>query len=145
MLADEIANDPTAKGYAAYLADQPGQVVDLLNANTESMHKERWITTLTLMAELEIDMARSVLTKLEALSATDIVVKEFMAHLRSDKGADIGHPNTIAMIDLLMVVPAPAGFSAEEGAALKGLSLRPASRMEVLGLPYATEEILRTR
>ena len=140
-LRNEITNDPENKGYQALLAEgKPGHVVDVLNAPTEPMRKETWITDLGLMSRLGVDMGRSILEKLKGLAPNDIAVESAFARLKGN-GIDIGDPETIKMIDQLTGVP--GGFATEEQTALKSLSMHPASRMEVLGLPYATEEMLR--
>jgi len=122
-------------------AGMPGHVVDLLNDKSGSLNQERWVTSLTIMAELGVDMYRSIMTKLDAIAAADVAVRDFVARLRSQAGADIGHANTLGMIDQLAALQ--DGFTAEEVTALKGMSLLPASPMDMLGLPYATEEMLR--
>lgn len=139
-----LTDDPNGKGYQALLqAGMPGHVVDLLNDKTELMNREYWATSLTLMAELGVGMYRSIMTKLDAFASADIAVRDFVARIRSEKGADIGHMNTLNMIDELMAFPQPDGFTAEEGTALKALSLQPASEMDVNDLPSATEEMIR--
>jgi hypothetical protein len=141
-LAALIAADANGRGYAAKLqAGMPGHVVDLLNEKTELMHKERLVTNLTLPSHLGTTMARSIRTKLEAFALADIIVADFVQAMKSQPGGNIGDPEAIEMIDFLMTVE--SGFTAEEGAALKALSLQPASEMEVAGLPFATEEMLR--
>lgn len=140
-LRDEITNDPENKGYQALLAEgKPGHVIDRLNAQTELMRKETWITDIGLMSRLGVDMGRSILGKLKELTPNDIAVESAFARLKGN-GIDIGDPETIKMIDQL--ASAPGGFATEEQTVLKGLSMHPASRMEILELPYATEEMLR--
>lgn len=120
---------------------KPGHVVDLLNAKSELLNQERWVTSLTIMAELGVAMYRSILTKLDAIAVADVAVRDFVARLRSVSGADIGHVNTLDMIDQLAALQ--DGFTTEEAAALKDMSLLPASSMDTLELPPATEEMLR--
>jgi hypothetical protein len=138
----EIATDPEGKGYAALLPNQPGHVVDLLNEQTETMYKPHMVTERTIM-ELDPTMARSIFTKFRAFATQDILVEKAVGFLQQSAGLDGGHPNCHWMIDQLSAVPAPDGFTPEEARALKNLSLLPASRAEVLGLPYMTEELLR--
>lgn len=141
ILSDEIDNDPTGKGYASFLPNQPGHVVDLLNAQTETMHKMRLVTNLTLSSVLGATLARSIRTKLIAFAQADIIVADFVKAMETQPGGNLGDPETTKMIDYLMTVP--DGFTLEEAAALKSMSLQPASRAEVLGLPRVTEEMLR--
>lgn len=144
ILSDEIDNDPLAKGYAALLPDRPGAVVALLNALTETMRKRTIVTVLKVMDELGVTMYESVMNKLDAIAPSRVIVRDFLYRLRLDS-ADLGSPTTIDMIDAIGAIPAPNGFTPEEVAALKAISMQPASRMEVLGLPVATEELLRNR
>lgn len=141
ILRHEITTDPTGKGYQAWLAEgKPGYVIDILNAPTHSMRKETWLTDFGLMSRLGVDMGRSILTKLKAISAADIAVAAAFARLQGN-GIDVGDPETVSMIDQLAL--AQGGFTTAEQDALKGLSMHPASRMEILGLPYAQEQMLR--
>lgn len=141
ILSEEISNDPTGKGYAAFLPNQPGHVVNLLNAKTEvkfvspSMVNERTIMT------LPPGMSRSILTKFRALAQVDILVEKAVSFLGTQGGLDAGHANTHLLLDQLSQVS--GGFTAEEVQALKNLSLAPVSRAEVLGLPFITEEHIR--
>lgn len=144
ILNAELTNDPLDRGYAALLPNQPGAVVDLLNAHSTTMYKPRMVTERTIM-ELPPTMSRSILTKFRALAAQDILVEKAVSFLGRPEGLDAGHPNTHMMLDQLALAPAPYGFSAEEVTALKNLSLQAASRAEALGLPFITEEILRNR
>ncbi|SHM05668.1 hypothetical protein SAMN05216428_11296 [Nitrosospira sp. Nsp11] len=144
ILNGEIDLDPKSKGYASRLANQPGHAVDLFNGYTELMHKERLITNLTLPSILGTSLARSIRTKLEALAPTDIVIADFVHAMGSQPGGNIGDPKAVEMIGILRTI-GENGFTSEEADALVALSLLPASRAEVLGLPYMTEEILRDR
>jgi hypothetical protein len=141
VLDDEVATDPTGKGYAALLPDQPGHVVDLLNALTETMRKERLITNLTLSSVLGVTLARSIRTKLNVFATTDIIIADFVSAMGAQPGSNIGDPETIEMIDYLVTVQ--DGFTPEEAAALKLMSLQSTSRAEALGLPRITEAMLR--
>ena len=103
------------------------------------MRKETWLTDLGLMSHLGVDMGRSILTKLKAISAADIAVAAAFARLQGN-GIDVGDRETISMIDQLAL--AQGGFTPEEQESLKAISMHPASRMEILGLPTCTEEML---
>lgn len=145
VLSDEIDNDPTGKGYAAFLPDQPGRVVELLNAKTETMYKSPNMVTERTIMELPPALSRSILTKFRFFATQDILVEKAVSFLGKPEGLDGGHPNTHELLDQLGAVPAPNGFTPEEVLALKNMSLKSASRMEVLKQPPATEEILRNR
>ncbi len=143
VLSDEITNDPAGKGYAAFLPDQPGRVVDLLNALTETKHKARMITARGILSDYPGGpvAAALVLDKLEAAAPSVPALKWAFGFLKTE-GLDIGHPATQGMIDQLATASV---ITADEAANLKALSLQPASRAEVLGLPVITEQILRDR
>lgn len=143
VLSDEIDNDPKNKGYAALLPNQPGRVVDLLNALTETKYKSRMITARGILSDYPVgpNSAAVVLDKLDAAAPTIPALKWAWKFI-SGEGLDIGNAATLAMIDQLV---AGEVLTSEEGAMLKGLSLQPASRAEVLGLPYITEEMLGNR
>ncbi|SEN71108.1 hypothetical protein SAMN05216404_106158 [Nitrosospira multiformis] len=143
VLSDEIDNDPTGKGYAAFLPDQPGHVVALLNALTETKHKARMITARGILSDYPGGpvAAALVLDKLEAAAPSVPALKWAFGFLKTAEGLDIGHPATHGMIDQLT----PGVITTEEADNLKSLSLQSASRAEVLGLPYVTEEMLRNR
>lgn len=144
VLSDEITNDPAGKGYAAFLPDQPGHVVELLNALTETKHKTRMITARGILSDYPGGpvAAALVLDKLEAAAPSVPALKWAFGFLKAAEGLDIGHPATQGMIDQLATASV---ITAEEAEKLKSLSLQPASRAEVLGLPYITEELLRNR
>lgn len=144
-LNDEVNNDPAGKGYAAFLPDQPGHAIDLMNAKTETMYKSPTMVTERTILELPIALSRSILTKFRAFASQDIVVEKAVNFLGHPDGLDCGHPNTHEMLDQLAMVPAPDGFTAEEVTALKNLSLKPASRSEIRGLPFMTGELFASR
>ena len=86
--------------------------------------------------------AALVLDKLEAAAPSVPALKWAFGFLKTAEGLDIGHPATQGMIDQLATA---AVITSDEADKLKALALQPASRAEVLGLPYMTEEILRSR
>lgn len=143
VLSDEIDNDPTGKGYATFLPGQPGHVVALLNALTETSVKTRMITARGILSDYPGGPAAAamVLDKLETAAPSIPALKWAFGFLKTADGLDIGHPATQGMIDQL----SPGVIDAEEAAHLKALALQPASRAEVLGLPVMTEQILRNR
>lgn len=143
VLSDETTNDPTGKGYAAFLPDQPGRVVDMLNAQTETKIKARMITARGILSDYPGGPAAAalVLDTLEAAAPSIPALKWAFGFLKTPEGLDIGHAATQGMIDQL----SPGIITAEEAANLKALAVQPASRAEVLGLPHVTEEMLRNR
>lgn len=128
-------------GYAAFVSDAPGQVVNLLNQPTFTMVKSRFITARTILAELGIAGA-IILEKLSGFVALDpttlppeaqalrVATKWAMRFIESEGlGIDIGHPNTVAILDGLQ---AAGVLTIDEANAAKGLAIQPASRLEVL-------------
>jgi len=143
VLSDEIDNDPAGKGYATFMPDQPGRVVDMLNALTETKIKTRMITARGILSDYPGGPAAAavVLDKLEAATEVIPALKWAFGFLKTPEGIDIGHPATQGMIGQL----SPSVITPEEAANLKALAIQPASRAEVLGLPRITEEMLRDR
>ena len=143
VLSDEITNDPTGKGYAALIDNQPGRVCDLLNALTEIKYKSRMITARGILSDYPGGpvAAATVLDKLDT-AAPSLPALKWAWKFISGEGLDIGNAATLGMIDQLV---AGTVLTSEEGAMLKGLALQPASRAEVLGLPHITESLLRDR
>jgi hypothetical protein len=143
ILSDEIDDDPLGKGYAALLPGQPGHVVDLLNAVTETKVKTRMITARGILSDYPGGPtgAATVLDKLDTAAPGIPALKWAWAFIKGE-GLDIGHAATQGMLDTL----ATAGIiTATEATNLKALAIQPASRAEVLGLPPVTEEMPRNR
>ena len=144
VLGDEITNDPTGKGYAAFLPDQPGRVVELLNDQTETMVKTRMITARGILSDYPGGpaAAAAVLDKLKAATPSISALNWAFGFLTESEGLDIGNAATQAMLDTLATA---AVITTTEAANLKALALQKASRAEVLGLPYVDEEMVRNR
>jgi hypothetical protein len=143
ILSDEITNDPEGKGYAALLPEQPGRVVELLNAYTETKVKTRLITARGILSDYPGGPvgAATVLDKLEA-AAPNVPALKWAWKFITAEGIDIGHAATQGMLDTLATANV---LTTTEATNLKALALQPASRAEVLGLPTITEELLRNR
>jgi hypothetical protein len=137
-LNDELRADPKGLGYAPLMPDAPGQVVELLNALTESMVKPRFITARTILAECEDGAA--ILDALSAAASAISAVKWALTFLSTDSGIDVGHARTQGMIDNLVEAGAMTQALAEQ---LKALAIQSASRAEVLGIGVVTEEQVR--
>jgi hypothetical protein len=146
VLRDEVLNDPAGLGYAALLPDSPGQVVEIINDKRFTLHRSRMISERGLMARMPSGAiaADAVLTKLENYSKTSgtysTVVARALKFLALPDGIDIGEPATQGLIDILA---ASGVITSGEAAEIKDLSLQPASRAEILGLSYVTEQNLR--
>lgn len=143
ILSDEIDNDPLGRGYAALLPDRPGAVVALLNDQTETMYKPRIITARGILSDYSGGpaVAAAVLDKLDTAAPSISALKWAWSFIRGE-GLDIGNPATQGMLDQLA---GASVITSDEATNLKALALQPASRAEVLGLPYMTEELLRNR
>lgn len=131
-LATEIETGPLAAELAA--TDSIGKVA-ILNDRRFTMPKSRFITARTLLAELGAEMGASILDKLETAATSISPLKWAMKFLQLDGGLDIGHAQTMTMIDELVTAEV---LTAAEGTALKSLGMAPASRAEVIGLGTVT-------
>jgi len=129
-LKSELENDPLNRGYAAFIGNAPGVLADMMNARIYSMVKEKFVTARGVLAAHGSDGA-AVLDKLEALTSTSSEVKWAMKFVTSD-GIDVGHPNSRNLLDALV----PAVLTQTEADLIKDMAIQPASRAEVLGLPY---------
>lgn len=143
ILSDEIDNDPTGKGYAAFLPDQPGIVVDLLNAQTE--------TKLSLVTKTEFTLW-SVETGM--LAVIEDVSQDQASPLRSSalamryvllgasSGIDFANPKNVQTLDAWEALGKLLTADKDK---LLAVAMKPASRAEVLGLKPVDEEMLRNR
>ena len=143
ILNDEIANDPEAKGYAALLPNEPGNVVDLLNAKTETKVGLVNTTDLTLWA-VEAAM-RSVIEdvaqdKTSPLRDSALAILDVLRGASS--GIDFANPKNMQVLDAWQSL---SKLSPANRDSLLLAATKPASRAEVVGLPYMTEELLRDR
>lgn len=136
-LAAEVNTDPELKGYASFLPHGPGHVVRLLNEYTEMAIKPRRITARAILAECPA--GGTILDKLEAASASSSSVKWAVKFLGQEAGVDVGMSATQTMIDQLVV---GGVLTTAEGDQLKNLAKQKASRAEVLGFGYVTEQDL---
>jgi hypothetical protein len=143
ILGDEINNDPTGKGYSALLPDNPGAVVELLNAKTETVtgiidrtNLTKWAakTGMRLVIQQEADNQSSPLCP-SAMSIIDVL-------RGSSGGIDLSDPDNIT---LLNAWEALSKLSTTNKNLMISLAAKKASRAEVLGLPYMTEEQLGNR
>lgn len=136
VLKSEIERDPTAKGYAAYMADSPGTVVEFLNAPTESMIKAIRPAIALIWAATGpyaniIDVANNVS---HPCRASCLVVRDA---LLSGIGIDLDDSDVRAMFDAWVTTNVITTAQRDD---LLAKATVPASRMEVLGLPPATEQ-----
>lgn len=143
ILSDEITNDPTGKGYAALLPDQPGHVVVILNALTEQIlglltrtNLAKWAakTGMRLVIQQEADNQASLLCSL-AMTIIDVL-------RGASGGIDFSDADNVASLGAWV---ASGKLSTANRDLMLSMAMQPASRMDVLGLPTATEEMLRNR
>lgn len=143
VLSDEIDNDPEGKGYAALLPGQPAAVVELLNAKTETVtgiidrtNLTKWAarTGMRLVIQQEADNQASPLCP-SALSIIDVL-------RGSSGGIDLADPDNIT---LLNTWEALGKLPTASKNLMISMAAKKASRAEVLGLPFITEEILGNR
>ena len=139
-LRDELLNDPLAKGYAAFIPDCPGILADMLNAQTHTMVKSRFVSARGVLAA-HGSVGAAILDKLEAASASVSEIKWAMSFMKTDSGIDVGHPNTQ---DLLDALAAGSVLTSTEAELMKEMAMQPASRAEVLGYEYVSEADIRT-
>lgn len=133
-LRDELANDPTGKGYAAHLPDSPGDVAALLNAQTETMVKairtttaQAWAATGPYAAIVDASANASHPCRASCLVLRDSFASGVDIHMeRSDVQSMFNAWVTASLI------------TQAQHDDLVARATQPASRMEKLGLPPAT-------
>jgi len=130
-LKTELQTDPAGIGYAPHIPHAPGALADLLNAQSDSMAKERMVTARGVMASYGLGptAGAAFLDKLESLSAGVPAIKWAMKFLQTEAGIDVGEPATQSMLTSLIGV---GGITANEVNGVKAMALQPASRAEVL-------------
>jgi hypothetical protein len=143
VLSDEIANDPTGKGYAAFLPDQPGHVVGLLNAATETKLGLVNRTEFTLWA-VETSMLAAIEDESQdptsPLRSSALAMRYVL--LGASSGIDFANPKNVQTLDAWVALNK---LSAANKDSLLAVATKPASRAEVLGLSTVNEEMLRNR
>jgi hypothetical protein len=137
-LQAELTTDPLSRGYQQYIPDSPGMLVDMMNAKTYSMPKERFVSARGILAAYGADGA-VILDKLETAANSNSVIKWAMRFVIGD-GIDVGHPTTRTMLDSMVGTV----LTQTECDLLKNLAVQPASRAEVLNLNFVTEADVRT-
>lgn len=142
-LNNEIANDPTGKGYAGMLPDRPGYVVDALNAKTETKLGEIDRPNLTIWA-VKTGMLAAVKDesedKLSPLRSSALAI----LHVLMGASTGINFENQ-ENIDTLNAWIAIGKLSVEHKDLMLSMATHPASRAEILGLPHMTVDLFLTR
>lgn len=132
-LKTELQTDPLGIGYAAHLPHATGKVAELLNAQTRSIVKRRYITTRGILDKWPTgpNDAGVFLNKLEALAPNVPALKWSFKFLLTDEGLDIGTATAQAMIAQLPAIPG-GGITNAEAQALADMAKLPGSRAEEL-------------
>ena len=130
-LRDELQSDPGGIGYAAYLPDEPGMVVELLNKPQFLMPKTFMVTARGVISGkgLGASAGAAFLDKLETLTPVVSEVKWAMRFMQGEQGIDVGNPETQATLDGLV---GAAGITQVEIDGIKAMANQPASRAEIL-------------
>lgn len=143
VLSDEITSDPAGKGYAAFLPDQPGHVVDLLNAKTETVTgliSRSDLTTWAAATGMRAVIEDKSLDAQSPLRASALAILDVLKG--SSEGIDLSKSSNM---DILNGWEAAGVLSAIDKASMLALAQQPASRAELLGVGHVTEEMLRNR
>lgn len=110
------------------------QVADSLNAETVTVTHSRFVTFRTLLSELPVEQAMSVIGKIKAAAEANPVLAEILPSLKDTAegcGIDMANANARAFVDGLVTAEV---LTAEEAAAVKGMAETAISRAEELGL-----------
>lgn len=140
-VAAEIESDPAGVGYAAFVAQMPGRVTELLNEPARAvMASTRFVTALTVLAEVGPGGA-TALRNIERFANAEpgqddppelVGLRDSayfaMGPIRTT-GVDIGHPTTQLLLDALVQLSVITEPQAE---GLKGMAIQPCSRYALL-------------
>lgn len=137
-LQQELTTDPLNLGYQQYLPHAPGTVADIINAQNYSMPKTKFVNARGILAQFGVQGAE-ILDKLETAAASNSAVKWAMRFITTD-GIDVGHPTCRSLLDQLVGTV----LTQQESDMLKNMAIQPASRADVLELPYVSEKDVRT-
>lgn len=132
-LSDELTSDPLGRGYATFIPDNPGMLAVMMNAPDYTMVKMKFITARTVLAE-HGSAGAVALDKIDAAGAADSAVKWAMKFVTSEPGIDVGHPTTRSLLNSMV----PSVLTQQEANMLLDMAVQPASRAEVLGIPFVT-------
>lgn len=142
-LSEELINDPLDIGYAQWLPDSPGSVIELLNAKNYFMVQPKMMAELDIIGEYILGPIEgdAVLTKLETFStSTDplaSLVRRALKVLSQPEGLNMG---SVAIQSMISELESQGVLTSVESSNLKALAEQPASRAEILGLGNVTVE-----
>lgn len=137
-LQEELTTDPLNLGYQQYVPQAPGTIAEIINAQNYSLPKTKFINARGILAQFGIQGAE-ILDKLETASNSNSAVKWAMRFITSD-GIDVGHPTCRTLLDQLVGTV----LTQQECDLLKNMAVQPASRADVLGLPYVSTNDVQT-
>lgn len=141
ILSDEIINDPTGKGYVDLLPNQPGHVLDLLNAKTETKLGLLSRTDLTIWAAstgMRATIEDLSLDKESPLRSSALAILDVLKG--SSSGIDLSKPWNMAILNAWEAASVLTTVNKDN---MIALAMQPASRLEILGLQSITEEMIR--
>jgi hypothetical protein len=130
QLKTELQTDPTLLGYAPFLSNSPGKVVQLLNQQNSTNTKlvTRSIGIGTVLNVLGPSEGASVLNALETLKASNAVIK-WAWYLLEKTDLDVGLQSTRTQLDGLV----SAGVLTQQQCdTIKNLAVTTSSRAEAL-------------
>lgn len=150
-LRNEILSGPLASECAPHVLDGTGPkvdgvsaarkdqaIADILNRQDYTRVVETFVNDIGLLSTLGAQTGAAILDKLESAQTVNRPLKWAFRALTSERGLDVGHPQTRAMLDALT----PSVFLASERDALKALAVQPASRAQiVLGEPVSAAQV----
>ena len=143
ILNAEIENDPKGKGYAAFLPDQPGYAINLLNAPTETKLDTVSRTDLTIWS-VETDMLKVIedesQDKTSPLRSSALAILHVL--LGSSSGIDLSNPKNMAVLNAWEQL---GKLTTEHKNMLISYGAKLASRCDVLKLPYMTGDLFANR
>jgi len=138
-LSDELRDDPKGLGYAQFMPDAPGKVVELLNEQTQSMLKAIRSTTAQAWAATGpyANIVDASQDKAHPCRASCLMLRDTLA-----SGVDI-HMESPDVQEIFAAWVACGICTQEQADVLYARAMQPASRAEVLGLVAVTEEQVR--
>lgn len=114
-------------------------IAGILNAASGVRVVEDYCNEIEIMARLGPATGATILDKLDTAALANSPLKRAMRAIQSDRGIDLGHTETRAMIDQLV---AGMVLTSQEGTLLKGLAERPSSiAYNTVGQPVTWAEV----
>jgi hypothetical protein len=131
ILADELKNDPTGRGYAAHLPDDPQRVIDLIS---ERVFTKLW--PITAGQALTWAAAGPLAAITDASNNTNSPVRSsclaFLLAMKAGRDVDMGDANVKKQFDTWLAL---GQIDQAAHDSITVLATGPASRAEILGIP----------